>query len=1534
LWVVIGLFVGLLAAQRPARAYSIDANGNVEMRVNFRYTPSASALTHFQQQMERAKTILCDATDGQLKINKVTVTTVDGLIERESDIWVYNEAFRSSSDLADGHVYLANSQVWGDIIAHELGHLIFAIGDEYDEQFRSGHCGIGPSFDRTGSFPTSEVNHTIMQQDGGYVCRDPATGKSVEEFNPVDFDPVFCYDDGTSPNIYCRFACTAPECPKDASGASVPFQCVTPPLLMSEMSVTAAQHDALRGSNNVCPAPRAGTILALNAKLGPNEVRGIPLPGAPGLGCGNRALDTGEQCDSTATLPTSCSGLGFASGNLRCYTNCSFDTRPCVSVATCGDGVLDAGEACEPTLPVPPGVTCASLGLPPGSPETAGTVSCDPNCGFNTSQCPGRPTTFDGSTLEKAAASSNFSAQFFAFDALGRRVNFEAYKPGQASHLIAAYFKNMQQVSAAPPQDLWHLRVLARGEEYGGAVGSGVLVGSYDLVFSRDTGELLSVNGAPPGGALEIELGGSLTGPFVLEPGDAATPPVKLAVRLGGLKELAWHTATNAPGLSRFLANTGVFSGEPGTPQSTQIASCGNDDYCRPVWNTTTQRFETTDHTLRELFNLGRSSARSDWTMAQDTLATRGFTLRPPPGGVPETTTPTLAQCGGALVHEVQQRLADQVIMVLDRSGSMTTRVDGPQGTGATRMAFVQAAARAFVSQQSKNTVPVDVGLISFNQAATMDQDLIRVDATVPPPPPPPATISPTEYAAKIDALQAAGATAIGTALAAARARFATVTGGTKAVLLLSDGENNTGVEKPSDEAAALQKEGVAVYTIPAGKAADRNLLGAIAGQTRGLMLDAPAGDELPTTFAELYAATRGESPTLARTPSAVRPAPACGIEPDGNVCPPGSTPTQSPAGCICIPIDIGLVDVDDLPYSEDFLVPVEAGVSVLNVILSARNAQVSGWNPAFELRDPTGAVVLNDQTPGVLHDPFFRMMNVPNPVLGSWKLTIVARPSGGAQFSFLLAHAENPGPECEASMSSVFTDGLTNLVVTGRAHFRRPLGNGVSYAATLQRPDGSTVPLAFGGDRVGFPGQAVVITPGQLIGRGLYQVVVSCFVSEGASYAAGETRVVTPPDPIGFDIPVVPSLAVPAFVRQVRTAFFVSSTTQPPLPPGGDCDHNGIPDSQEVLADTDQDGLPDVCDEDDDGDDVPDPDDPAPKDPATPCPVGNCVVADAGPDQLLQCTAGGAVAQLDGRGSHAVGNVPLTFSWSAPGITFSNPASPQPTARFPNGATTTATLAVSSPGGQTASDTVRITVVDTLPPVLTVPPDIKTTTCRSPNIGTATAVDACGGPVAVFVDKPAVFPPGTTVVTYRAVDAAGNAVRQTQRVTVLLADDASCCPAGTRVLRGTSNNDLLTGNSGSDCILGFGGQDRLNGGGGKDYISGGEGDDVIDGGTGDDSLFGGNGQDQLTGGTGNDFIDGGGGDDTCRGGDQNDVIRGGDGQDRLFGDNGDDQLFGETGDDRLEGGAGNDALDGGGLHDTCVGGPGNNTFNQCQVQQ
>jgi hypothetical protein len=98
--------------------------------------------------------------------------------------------------------------------------------------------------------------------------------------------------------------------------------------------------------------------------------------------------------------------------------------------------------------------------------------------------------------------------------------------------------------------------------------------------------------------------------------------------------------------------------------------------------------------------------------------------------------------------------------------------------------------------------------------------------------------------------------------------------------------------------------------------------------------------------------------------------------------------------------------------------------------------------------------------------------------------------------------------------------------------------------------------------------------------------------------------------------------------------------------------------------------------------------------------------------------------------------------------------------------------LTVLDPGGLSHVDTVDITVQDTTPPVITPPANLTVfaTGATTPvDIGTATAVDAVGVVSGPHASTPGPFAPGETMVTWTAVDAAGNVGSAVQLVTVNL---------------------------------------------------------------------------------------------------------------------------------------------------------------------
>ena len=161
--------------------------------------------------------------------------------------------------------------------------------------------------------------------------------------------------------------------------------------------------------------------------------------------------------------------------------------------------------------------------------------------------------------------------------------------------------------------------------------------------------------------------------------------------------------------------------------------------------------------------------------------------------------------------------------------------------------------------------------------------------------------------------------------------------------------------------------------------------------------------------------------------------------------------------------------------------------------------------------------------------------------------------------------------------------------------------------------------------------------------------------------------------------------------------------------------------------------------------------------------------VADAGRDRIVEQTYyQGALVPLDGSGSTDDGYLwPLTYTWTWLG---GSATGMNPTVSLPLG-TTTITLVVNDGIVNSVPDTVVVTVQDTTPPVITCPTDV---TVEQENAAgtvvplTATATDICDANPTITSDELAIYPLGTTTVTFTATDDSGNSASCTTTVTVI----------------------------------------------------------------------------------------------------------------------------------------------------------------------
>jgi subtilisin-like proprotein convertase family protein len=129
----------------------------------------------------------------------------------------------------------------------------------------------------------------------------------------------------------------------------------------------------------------------------------------------------------------------------------------------------------------------------------------------------------------------------------------------------------------------------------------------------------------------------------------------------------------------------------------------------------------------------------------------------------------------------------------------------------------------------------------------------------------------------------------------------------------------------------------------------------------------------------------------------------------------------------------------------------------------------------------------------------------------------------------------------------------------------------------------------------------------------------------------------------------------------------------------------------------------------------------------------------------------------------------------------------------FPIGTTTV--TATSSTTAATCSFTV--TVVDNQPPVITCPANITRCGSQAVTFAAATATDNCSA-IVTQIAGPAsgtIFPVGTTVITYRAVDPAGNTVACSFNVIINPVPNAVATPASQTICSANPITDIaLTG--------------------------------------------------------------------------------------------------------------------------------------------
>lgn len=235
--VALGLLAATAQAAQAGRAWIEDPSGRTVLQVAFREPPTYQDLAETQAALTRMSALVCDATEGQVRIAEIRLTSSPAS-EDAAALWIHDTDAASGGpyDSDGGSLHrlgahmdvLSSARLRPDRLAHLLAHHAFGLGDQYDDQRRRGEaCGFGPGFEPS---RLDENNHSIMQGAGGMRCTD---GPLLDQ-----------------------------DCVRDDQCGGSPCRAV----LASELSVPA-NHDLKRGDHSACPRPSAISRIRLGGLL-------------------------------------------------------------------------------------------------------------------------------------------------------------------------------------------------------------------------------------------------------------------------------------------------------------------------------------------------------------------------------------------------------------------------------------------------------------------------------------------------------------------------------------------------------------------------------------------------------------------------------------------------------------------------------------------------------------------------------------------------------------------------------------------------------------------------------------------------------------------------------------------------------------------------------------------------------------------------------------------------------------------------------------------------------------------------------------------------------------------------------------------------------------------------------------------------------------------------------------------------------------------------------------------------------------------
>jgi hypothetical protein len=166
---------------------------HVETYVHVAFPPTQYDIDQIKEKLRRSARMICDATDGKVLIDKIHLERNGQSANNADVLWLpegqISRYITSTGGNRFGHPvahFRVSNEVAFRAVAHEFGHLLFRLGDQYDRQryFPNSGCGIGPSIQDT---DVTVTNHSIMQEYDT-ICRIKASGDLTTTTCNYDLD--------------------------------------------------------------------------------------------------------------------------------------------------------------------------------------------------------------------------------------------------------------------------------------------------------------------------------------------------------------------------------------------------------------------------------------------------------------------------------------------------------------------------------------------------------------------------------------------------------------------------------------------------------------------------------------------------------------------------------------------------------------------------------------------------------------------------------------------------------------------------------------------------------------------------------------------------------------------------------------------------------------------------------------------------------------------------------------------------------------------------------------------------------------------------------------------------------------------------------------------------------------------------------------------------------------------------------------------------------------------------------------------------